>query len=524
VSIDPRTPVIVGAGQVLHRDVPGEEPCEPVALIAEALRRAGEDSGAGERLLRRADSVCCVPLIGWQYRDAAALVAEHLGAQPRQTTQSAAIGGDGPQLLLNDTARAILAGELDIALLGGGEALASLRSAQLAGRDPPWRQQGEGVQPTRTLGQDRPGVNEAEAAAGLTPPVFMYALIESAVRAAGGSAPDTHLARIAGLWSRFSAVAAENPYAWITRPYTPAQIATPTPENRLVSAPYTKLLTANLHVNMATGLILASAQAARQAGVPRDSWVFIHAGAQAQEEWHVSERDRLAASPAINAVACAALRRAGVAIDEVAHLDLYSCFPAAVQIAAHELGLAIDDPARALTVTGGLTFAGGPGNNYSAHAIATLVQRLREDPHAYGLVTAVGWYLTKHAVGVYSARPPRRPFSSLDPRPQRPPTRRASIHYAGPATVEAYTVVYQRDGSPEAAILSALGAYEQRALIRISERDVIDALLSEDPIGRSIDVAADQRITIDHPRPRSLRRGVQSASLSIDEGGTHDQG
>jgi acetyl-CoA C-acetyltransferase len=210
--------------------------------------------------------------------------------------------------------------------------------------------------------------------------VCMYALIESALRADAGTTPDLHLRTIAGLWSRLSAVASENPFAWITREFTPEQIATPSAENRLVAAPYTKLLTANIQVNMASGLIVTSAQAAQRASVPRDRWVFIHAGAHANEEWHVSERDRLTRSPAINAVGRAALEHAQLAIDDVAHIDLYSCFPSAVQVAAAELGLRIDDPARPLSVTGGLTFAGGPGNNYSGHAIATLARRLRETP------------------------------------------------------------------------------------------------------------------------------------------------
>jgi acetyl-CoA C-acetyltransferase len=499
VKLDPRAPVIVGAGQLLHRDVSAGQSGEPAVLIAEVLRRAGEDSGTGERLLRRADSVRCVPVIGWPYRDAAALLAEDLGVRPQETVQSAALGGDGPQRLLNDTARAIVAGEVDVALIGGGEAVASIRAAQAAGRTPPWRRQPEGVRPTRTLGGDRAPINEAEAAAGLAPPVSMYALIETALRAADGRAPDIHLTRIAELWSRFSAVAAENPHAWIKRRYTPSQIATTTPENRLVCAPYTKLLTANIQVNMASGLIVASVEAARRARVPRDRWVFIHAGAQAEDEWHVTERDRLAASPAINAVGRAALHHAGLGIDEIAHLDLYSCFPAAVEIAARELGLASDDPARPLTVTGGLTFAGGPGNNYSGHAIATLIHRLREDPGAYGLITALGWYLTKHAVGIYSARPPRRPFTSLDPRPQRPPARRASSDYTGPATIEAYTVVYERGGTAEAAVISALTPRGERAVIRTPDRDVIDAIDADDRAGSPISIGANQRFTFDDP-------------------------
>ncbi len=486
--MDERTPVIVGAGQVLRRDEPGGESCEPAALIVEALRRAGEDSATADRLLRRADSVRCVPVIAWPYADVAALVAEDLGARPRETVQSSAIGGDGPQRLLNDTCAAIAAGQLDVALLGGGEAVAGLRAARLAGGAPRWRSQDESARPTRVVGEDRDPLNAAETAAALQPPVFMYALLESAVRAASGADRETHLGRIAGLWSRFSQVAAENPHAWIQRAYTPAQIATPTPENRLVCAPYTKLLTANIQVNMASGLIVCSARAARQARVPSERWVFVHAGAQAHDEWHVSERAQLAASPAIRAVCAAALDHAQVALDGVAHIDLYSCFPSAVQIAARELGLAIDDPARPLTVTGGLTFAGGPGNNYAGHAIATLVDRLREDPSAFGLATALGWYVTKHAAGVYSARPPRGPFASLDARPPQAPARRALTAYTGPATIEAHTVVYQRDGSPEAAIVSALTPEGGRALVRTVDHDLIELVLGADPIGWRVNV------------------------------------
>jgi acetyl-CoA C-acetyltransferase len=327
----------------------------------------------------------------------------------------------------------------------------------------------------------------------------MYALIESALRGACERSSDDHVAVIAQLWSHLSEIASENPHAWIKRTYTPAQIATPAHGNRLVSTPYTKLLTANIQVNMASGLILASADAARRAGVPRERWVFIHAGAQAAEEWYVSERADLAAAPAIAALGRAVLQHAGIALDDLAHVDLYSCFPVAVEIAARELGLAIDDRQRAPSVTGGLTFAGGPGNNYASHAIATLAGRLRAQPDGYGLVTAVGWYLTKHALGIYSGRAPRRPFASLHPRSAQAPARRARIDYSGRATLEAYTVAYRRDGTPEAAIVSALTPQAERALVRSSDKDAVEALLANDALGLPISISSDQRLTIDSP-------------------------
>jgi acetyl-CoA C-acetyltransferase len=283
-------------------------------------------------------------------------------------------------------------------------------------------------------------------------------------------------------------VAARNEHAWLPRAHTAAEIATPGPRNRLVSDPYTKLMTANLGVDQAAAVIVCSVQAARDLGVPHDRWVFPVASAHAQDEWFFSERGELAASPAIAAAGRAVLDHAGLAVDEVALIDLYSCFPSAVQIAAEALGLPVDDPARPLTVTGGLTFAGGPGNDYALHAVATLVGRLREQPDAYGLSSALGWYCTKHAYGLYSGSPPQCPFAEIDAAGavDAPAPRAATAQYVGPARLEAYTVTYARDGDPEALLASALTPDGARALVRDDRAEAIDAVLRDDPLGEPV--------------------------------------
>ena len=486
--LDPRTPVIVGVGQITHRHQAGGEFAEPVTLIGRALRAAAEDSGAGQDLLQRATSVRCVAVAGWQYRDAAALVAEDLGLSPRETVQTTPFGGDGPQRLINETAQAIADGELDVALIGGGESVATLKAAQREGAAPAWRAQADDVAPTRVSGTDRYPVNEAETQVGLAAPLDMYALIESAVGASSGDDPATHLQRISELWSRFSAVAAGNPHAWIPREYSAEEIATPSAQNRAVSSPYTKLLSANIQVDQAAGLILCSADAAAQAGVPRENWIFILAGAQAIDEWHVTERHDFTRSPAIRTIGQQVLQHAGLSIDEIDYLDLYSCFPAAVQIGAAELGLPLADPARPLTVTGGLTFGGGPGNNYASHGVATLVPLLRRAPEAIGLATALGWYATKHAIGLYSATPPSRPFRSLSPIPENGSSRVARTDYTGPATLEAFTVKRDRDGNPFSAAVSALTPAGERAMLAVSDPELIASLLDRDQLGAAIAV------------------------------------
>ncbi|MEU4619692.1 crotonase/enoyl-CoA hydratase family protein [Actinoplanes sp. NPDC023801] len=482
-EIDPWTPVIVGVGQVSDRST---EPVggDPVSLAVRALRLAAGDSGA-EALLTRADLVGYVASVSWQYPDGAALIAATLGAGPVSTVQTTIFGGDGSLRLLNDVAATIASGHASVALLGGAEAASTAAAAERAGRTLDWPVQPDGTEPGRTVGSDAPANNDPETAAGLVAPIYLYALIESAVRRRLGLDPVSHRERISRLWAGFSRVAAGNPHAWQPAPHTAEELAAPTTANRMVSAPYPKLLTANLQVNQGAGIIVCSAAAATEAGIDQDRWVFVHAGAHATDEWYVTERADLAASPAIKAIGDAVLSHSGIEIDDVEHIDLYACFPSAVQIAALELGLPIDDPGRPLTVTGGLTFAGGPGNNYSSHAIATLVPLLRSKPDSYGLATALGWYLTKHAATVLSARPPRREYRDIDidPRLPRPPARRAIGAWTGPAVLEACTVPYGRDGVPEATIVTAITPDGDRVVLRIP-----DAPDVPDLVGRWIDL------------------------------------
>ncbi|WP_460698849.1 crotonase/enoyl-CoA hydratase family protein [Nocardia thraciensis] len=516
VDLDPNTPVLVGVGQVVRR-TPDPSYGDPAGLAVQALRRAGADAGPGEQLLREADAVFAVACTSWQYRDLGAVVAERLGARGVDTVQSSPFGGDGGQLVINEAAAAVAAGDYEIVLVTGAEAGATQAAAQRAGVAVSWPEQGPEVAPTRTVGVDKPANNPAETAAGLIAPINMYALLESANRHRLGRAPAEHDRAVAELWSRLSAVAAGNEYAWQPQEFSADDIAAVTADNRLVSTPYTKLECANLTVDMASGIVVCSAAAAAAAGIAQEKWVFLHAGASGHDEWFTSERAELAASPAIRTLGAAALEHAGIGADQLAHVDLYACFPVAVQIAARELGLPADDPKRPLSVTGGLTFGGGPGNNYGGHAVATLVERLRAEPQTYGLSTSLGWYVTKHALGVYSAQPPRTDFRHLRPIIDNPPARPARDAHEGPAVVEAYTVPYGRDGEPEAAVVSLITPDGARILLRSKQSGLIDELTGGDLLGLPvtvsggrIEVAGRERVALPAPPPPPVlvqRRG-----------------
>ena len=488
-TIDPRLPVLVGTGQLTQRVDRGEPSLEPTEMMAEALRRAAHDAGsaaaggAGSAVLAAADSVRVVSVLSWRYRNPGALVAGLVGASPRHSVVSTA-GGNSPQMLVNQAARDIASGAADVVLIAGAEAWRTRTMVRAQGAKPAWTREGDDTEPAEVVGSDAPLSHPAELARGLVMPVQIYPLFENAIRAANRRPLAEHQRRLADLWSGFSEVAAENPYAWIRRAYSPEEVSAVGSQNRLIGFPYPKLMNSNNNVEQAAALVLCSVEGARALGIPADRWIFPHAGTDARDTPFVSHRQDLHSSPAIRVAAGDALRLAGVDADDLAHVDLYSCFPSAVEVAAAELGLSLERP---LTVTGGLSFAGGPWNNYVTHAIATMAGLLRgEERAAVGLCTANGGYLTKHAFGVYGNRPPASGrFAYANPQAQvdaATRTRALCEEWDGPATVESFTVMYGRDGDPETGIVAVLLADGRRAWGTTTETDAMKAMVTDDDV------------------------------------------
>lgn len=490
MPIDPRTPVIVGVGQVCQRSSSIDDALEPVALIAEAARAAEADAEA--KVLSAVQSVRVVSLLSWRYRDPGALVAAEIGAQPAETIYTTA-GGNTPQMLMNVTALDIQAGRADCVLLCGGETWRTRMRARKADVTLDWTKQDDSVAPSRMLGSELTMSHPHEASLGLVMPVQLYPMFESAFRAGRGEAPDAHIERVSCLWARFSEVAAGNPYAWVQEARTPEEIRTPGPQNRMIGWPYPKYMNSNNDVDQAAAILVCSVEQARRLGIPEDRWVFPLAGTDTHDHYHVSNRADLKSSPAIRIGGRRALELAGVGVDDLAMVDLYSCFPSAVQIAATELGLGFD---RDLTVTGGLCFAGGPWNNYVMHAIATTITALRARPGERGLVTANGGYVTKHAFGVYSTTPPEGGFRH--DAPQRDvdalPRRELAEGWEGPATIEAYTVMHDRDGNPETGFAAVLLADGRRAWAVARDRHLAAAMTDGEWVGLAVTIGAENAL------------------------------
>lgn len=506
-DLDPRLPVIVGAGQVTIRDASDGE-MEPAELMAEALRRAEADS-AGRGLLRSADQVLTISELSWRYRNAALAVAERIGASPRRLATSV-VGGNMSGVMVGRAAEQIQRGETDVVVLTGGESRRSRTRHQRAGAEPEWSVQPDSVEPEEKIGDVRPLVDETESARGVLLPVEVYPLFEVALRARLGLGVDEHLERIGTLWSAFSEVAADNPYAWIRTPATADELVTPSADNRLISWPYTKRLCSNNQVDQGAGLILTSVAAAERAGVPRERWVFLQSNAEAVDHWNVSNRVDLCSSPALHIAGRDAYALAGIGADELAYLDLYSCFPVAVQIAAIELGLVASPSANGvgwggvgaplpLTITGGMTFAGGPLNNYPTHGMAAMVTRLRDVPDSLGLCTANGGYTTEHAVTILGTAPPRAgAFRRTNPQSEVDALPRVEMDDAhdGPVTIESATVPH-RDGEPSHVLFATRTPAGARAWGRSEDPSHLDAAMRVELVGRPARRRADGSVELD---------------------------
>ncbi|HVB91829.1 MAG TPA: hypothetical protein VND70_06990 [Acidimicrobiales bacterium] len=445
MSMDPRSPCLIGvARHTWHpADVPEGAP-EPLDMWEEMARAAALDAGVPDAL-RALQSIDVVYSQSWQYDDPPTRLAERLGAKARRRGYSG-IGGSVPQVLVAGVAREVMAGDIDLALVVGAEALATVRRLKKAGEKPQWSHKPAERRPFPMDLEFHP----SEISHSVFEAFLTFALFDNARRAHVGRTLDEHSARLGRLLAPLTEVAAGSPHAWFPLARPAAEIVTPTADNRMVAYPYTKLMTAIMDVDMAAGLLLASADKADALGVPEEKRVYLRGWGYAEDPAHVADHAELWRSPAMAAASGAALAGAGIGVDEVSHFDLYSCFASSVNFAQDALGLAEDD-SRGVTQTGGLPYHGGPGSNYMTHSIAAMAESLRADPGSYGLVSGVGMHMQKHVYGLWSTS-----AGSVTPDPLgRVPASPSLIvdDPEGPAIVATYSVQHGRDGGPETALL-----------------------------------------------------------------------
>jgi acetyl-CoA C-acetyltransferase len=485
---DERIPVIIGAGQICDRPETDEVALDTLGLMQAALRAADQDAGGG--FLANIESLGVEDQMSWDVvawpseQKITPYLVKALGVHPKIAYATAKPSGDGPVKLINDAANRIGAGEIEIAAVVGGEALrtaARRAAAKFAA----------GAPPAKNLVRE----NEEKAASpfrikyGLTSPTDVYPLYECGTRAAWGQNFAQAQAESGALWAGYSQAAAANPSAWIRKPHTPEQILTPTPENRMIAFPYTKLMVANTGVNMGAALIITSLAKALERGVPKDRIIYIGPGAAAHEPDDILARDNFTRSPGMIISLETTLALNSLVPADLDFVELYSCFPCVPKMARRVLNWPLE---KLPSVYGGLTFGGGPIGNCMMHAAATMVEKLRAGG-TKGLVFANGGFATTNHSIVLTRNPvPVGTFPQSYDYQTKADALRGAIppmdeSYTGPGKIEAYTLPYDRAGQPLAATIIGLTPDGRRFVCSVPKDDAagISFLTSGDtePVG-----------------------------------------
>jgi acetyl-CoA C-acetyltransferase len=499
MGIDARTPVIVGVGQFTERlenaDYRG---MSAVELATEAARAALGDTGADVAAVAAAiDVIAGTRQFEISGRTPAPLgksnnyprsVAQRISADPARAVLEV-IGGQSPQHLITEFAGDIAAGKADVVLVIGSENTSSLR--YFDGRDdkPDHAETVDGQLEDRGYGYD--GIfDEYTVRHGLIGAPVQYGLLENARRARVGMSVAQYRQAMAELFAPMSKVAAKNPYSSAPVERDVDELVTVTDKNRMICDPYPRFMVARDQVNMGAAALLMSVEAARKLGVPEGNWVYLRGRADMKEQ-KLLDRADIGASPASAMAVTEALRVAGIGLDDISSFDLYSCFPFPVFNICDGVGLAVDDP-RGLTMTGGLPFFGGPGNNYSLHGIAEAVTQMRETPGRFALVGANGGIASKYSVGIYSTSPAdwvADRSAELCAQVGELPAVEVVERAEGPATIETYTVRY--DWTPNTGIIiGRLDGCGGRFLATTTDAALLELLCEGEPLGAGIVVTA----------------------------------
>lgn len=499
-TADPeRLPIVIGVGQSLSRwnGADSQNAPSPLSLSVTASREALKNTGAQSALTERLDAIASVrtledsiprsPYPFGRCDNYPGAVAEALDLNISSAVYSA-VGGDQPQALVNEYAAKLATGEHRAVLLCGAEATAAYKAASRGEQSLDWSSSSGSAFEDRGIGE--PLSTRHERRCGLGWPTNSYPFFEEAYRTRQGLTRSAYLCEMSEMLASFSQVAAVNPYAQFPIARAVEFLQTVSSENYAIAGPYLKWHVAQDAVNQGAAVVMTTVAEARSAGVAEDRWVYLH-GHSVLADSAVARRPDFSRSRSLEGAISLALAATGVSAQEIELFDIYSCFPCVVFMAAEALGL--DWRQKTLTQTGGLPFFGGPGNNYSMHAIATMVERLRERRGAFGLVLANGGYLSKHAVGVYATSAPQR-WQAFDgtaqqaaidavSRPSLDGESGSPIH----GEVETFSIVYGR-GGPEYATL-AVRCDESRALVKIEDKrsSLLRAIVSgDDPIGSTV--------------------------------------
>jgi acetyl-CoA C-acetyltransferase len=479
---------IVGTARHTWRDESQFAP-EPLSMWESVSRLAIDDAGTTADVAAQLDHLAVVHTQSWDYDNPVARLGERLGRDDLNGVSSL-IAGTSPQRLIDQAAAAMMRGEISAALIVGAEAQSTVRRMERSGEGPNWSHTNpNAVSIEASLGE---WYLPTELRHGVLPAWLTFALLGQARWAARGAKPADRQAMFQ-LLSSLSNVAAHNPDSWYPLAHTAERLAHADARNRPIATPFNKLTTAFPFVDMAAANLLVTDAVADQWKIPEDRRIYLRGWGFARDASHIAGRESLSSSPAMRSAFSSALTMAGLRQEEITAFDLYSCFGSAVQFARDALELADNDP-RPISLTGGLPYHGGPGSNYMNHSISTLVDFLRENPNANGMVTGIGMHMTKHVAGVWSATPGKNPLPTSD-EPQLAvldddaPGHTVQDTVTGSVTIESASVIYGREGEPVSVIAICSLPDGSRCYATTDAPDAMSAVVNDEWVGAAASVA-----------------------------------
>ncbi len=485
-----RKVVVAGWGQITQPKELNKTAKDPMGLMTDASLKASEIM-TSKKILEDLDGIMVVRIVSRNYSSPAKQLAQNLKATPKFTHVSQ-IGGNSPQMLINMAAGMIARNELDSVLIAGAETyvqrdtnLTTVENALFKGV------------PKDYEGDDLKGSTSLENAHGIKHPMQGFPLFETALWAESGLDFQTYMMKIGTMWSEFSQVAAANPHAWSRTIKTPEEIITLSKNNRPVAFPYTKYMNSFVMVDQGAAIILMSEEKAKKYSSKEGQSVYFLGGGYAEDRQRfMIEKSDFTSSPPLKSAVEKALTRSCISLKNIDCFDLYSCFPSAVSIAKKMIKIEDNDP-RPLTLTGGLGFFGGPGNNYSLHSVATLAQKISTGERSNGLITALGWFMHKHAAGIYGSTPSNGDLKNYDIIDQKESLVgdepiKIRDQYNGRGIIETYTIIYTRDHEPSMAVIYGKTHDDFRFIARTQNSpDIISQLTTHNMVGQKVNITFD---------------------------------
>jgi acetyl-CoA C-acetyltransferase len=473
-------PCIIGVAQKTWRAKDGYAP-HPLQQAAEVVLAAAADSGS-DALLSHVDELDLVLPISWSYEDPCEKLAALLSLVPGGRKLSG-LSGTSPQCFINEAAESILQDKRRAVVVCGAEAFATLKRAA--------RENGKLDWPPKApmaFHFDDPHL-QTEIAHQVFQAYATFALLDSSRRAHFGVDLTAHRKQQAEMMAALSQVAANNPDAWFQKAHSANDLFELNNSDRMVAYPFSKNMMAIMDVDMAAAVIIASDELANELGIAEEKRIYLHGWGYAKEPPHVAQREDLWRCPSIEIASDHALSMAKMRLSDIKYLDVYSCFPSSLSFSKDALGIA-DDDNRPLTVTGGLPYFGGPGNNYMTHSVASMVTLLRQEGGT-GLVSGIGMHMTNHVIGIYS-RDKTSDIALNESKPPAQKVRQVVSQVNEIAKIVAYTILHEKSGSSALAICELTNG--DRCYARCNDAATLGDMALHEWVGKHVEVRCNEKM------------------------------